>query len=242
MSAFNNFFFIALPYTALLMFFVGTVYRYKATKYKFSALSSQFLETRKLYWGSIPFHWGILFLFFGHLVAFLFPNSILLWNQQPVRLLILEISAFVGGIIAFAGITNLFYRRISNPLIRKVTNYMDILLEIFLILQIFLGLWVAYGYRWGSSWFATILSPYLNSIFIFNPDIDAIVALPLAVQLHIILAFIIVMIIPFTRLVHLLVFPLSYLWRPYQKVLWNWDRKKVLSIKEKWTPNKPTNN
>ena len=91
MNAFNNIFFIALPYAALLMFLVGTIYRYKATKFKFSTLSSQFLETRKLFWGSVPFHWGILFLFFGHLTAFLFPRYILLWNQIPVRLAILEI-------------------------------------------------------------------------------------------------------------------------------------------------------
>lgn len=241
MNAFNNFFFIALPYAALLMFFVGTIYRYKATKFKFSSLSSQFLETRKLYWGSLPFHWGILFLFFGHLTAFLFPGSILLWNQQPLRLAILEISAFVGGLITFAGIVSLLYRRLSNPHIRRVTNYMDIILELLLIIQIFLGLWVAYGYRWGSSWFAAIMTPYLNSIFSFNPNIDAVIALPLVVQLHIILAFIIFMIIPFTRLVHLLVFPLSYLWRPYQKVIWNWNRRQVRSQHAKWNTHKPKN-
>ena len=66
--------------------------------------------------------------------------------------------------------------------------------------------------------------------------------LPLVVQLHIIFAFIIVMIIPITRLVHLLVFPLSYLWRPYQKVIWNWDRKKVRSANSAWTVTKPKNN
>lgn len=242
MQAFNNIFFIALPYAALLMFFVGTIYRYKATKFKFSTLSSQFLETRKLYWGSVPFHWGILFLFFGHLTAFLFPSSILLWNQQPVRLAILEISAFIAGILTFAGLVNLFYRRMSNPRIRKVTSYMDIMLELLLVTQILLGLWVAYGFRWGSSWFATVLSPYLNSIFTFNPQIDAVAMLPFVIQLHIIFAFVIFMIIPFTRLVHLLVYPLSYLWRPYQKVIWYWDRKKIRSPQTKWTIHKPKNN
>jgi nitrate reductase gamma subunit len=242
MNAFNNIFFIALPYAALLLFLVGTIYRYKATKFKFSTLSSQFLETRKLYWGSVPFHWGILFLFFGHLTAFLFPSCILLWNQIPVRLAILEISAFVAGIITFLGLINLFYRRLTNSRVRIVTNYMDIVLEILLITEILLGLWVAYGYRWGSSWFATILSPYLTSIFNLNPQIDAVVMLPLIVQLHIIFAFTIFMIIPFTRLVHVLVFPLSYLWRPYQKVIWNWDRKKIRNPKVNWTIHKPRNN
>ena len=242
MSLLNNFFFIALPYISLIVFSIGTVYKYRAVKFKYSSLSSQFLETRKLFWGSLPFHWGIVFLFFGHLIAFLIPQSILLWNQHPVRLLILEISSFVFGVMTFIGLINLFYRRLSNPRIRVVTNYMDIILEILLLVQIFLGLWVAYGYRWGSSWFAIVIAPYLNSLFSFNPKVDAILMLPLIVQLHIIGGFLIILIVPFTRLVHFLVFPLSYLWRPYQKVIWNWDRKKIRNPKTNWSIHKPRNN
>ncbi|MEO8232544.1 MAG: respiratory nitrate reductase subunit gamma [Ignavibacteriota bacterium] len=242
MNLLNNFFFIALPYAALIVFLMGTIYRYRATKFKFSSLSSQFLETRRLFWGSVPFHWGILVLFFGHLIAFLFPRSILAWNQLPVRLLILEITAFVFGILTLLGLVNLFYRRTSNIRVRMVTNYMDIILEVLLLAQIILGLWVAFDFRWGSSWFAVVLAPYLQSIFELDPQIDAIIMLPVVVQLHIIFAFLIVMIIPTTRLVHLLVFPLSYLWRPYQKVIWNWDRKKIRNPKTKWTIHQPKNN
>lgn len=242
MNFYNNFFFIALPYVAIIIFVIGTIYRYRETKFKYSSISSQFFETRMLYWGSVPFHYGIIFLFFGHLTAFLIPRYVLLWNQQPLRLAILEITAFVVAILTFLGLINLFYRRLTNPRVRKVTNYADIILEILLLTEIFLGLWVAYSYRWGSTWFAVVLSPYLKSIFIFNPKTDAIIMLPLVVQLHIIFAFLILLIIPFTRLVHLLVFPLSYLWRPYQKVIWNWDRKKVRNPKVKWTIHKPTNN
>lgn len=242
MNFYNNFFFVALPYVAVIIFLIGTVYRYRATKFKYSSISSQFLETRRLYWGSVPFHYGIIFLFFGHLTAFLVPRYVLLWNQQPLRLAILEITAFVAAILTFLGLINLFYRRLTNPRIKKVTNYADIILEVLLLTEIFLGLWVAYSYRWGSSWFAVVLAPYLKSVFEFNPQTDAIVMLPLVVQLHIIFAFLILLLIPFTRLVHLLVFPLSYLWRPYQKVIWNWDRKKVRNPKVKWTIHKPQNN
>ena len=242
MTLYNNFFFVAFPYVAIIIFIVGTIYRYRETKFKYSSISSQFLETRRLYWGSVPFHFGIIFLFFGHLNAFLVPQYVLLWNQLPLRLAILEITAFVFGIMTFLGLINLFYRRLTNPRIRKVTNYADIILEILLLTEIFLGLWVAYSYRWGSSWFAVVLTPYLQSIFELNPQIDAVAMLPLVIQFHIILAFIILLIIPFTRLVHLLVFPLSYLWRPYQKVIWNWDRKKIRSAKTNWTIHKPTNN
>jgi nitrate reductase gamma subunit len=36
---------------------------------------------------------------------------------------------------------------------------------------------------------------------------------------------VLILLLPFTRLVHLLTFPITYLWRPYQVVIWN--RKKA---------------
>ncbi len=242
MDLLNNFLFVALPYVALTVFLVGTIYRYRGTKFKFSSLSSEFLEGRKLFWGSVPFHWGIIVLFFGHLIAFLFPSEVLAWNSKPVRLLILEFTGFIFGISAFVGMINLMRRRTSNKRIKMVTSWMDLLIETIILVQIFLGLWIAYGYRWGSSWFAAVLSPYLESIFTLNPQIGAVAALPLVIKLHISLAFVIVLLIPFSRLVHLLVPPLSYLWRPYQKVIWYWNRRKIRSTSSVWSVTDSKNN
>lgn len=242
MNILYNLLFIALPYVAITVFLIGTVYRYRGTKFKFSSLSSEFLEGKKLFFGSVPFHYGIIFLFFGHLVAFLLPREVLLWNDQPVRLLILEVSAFIFGISAFVGMFLLIIRRKTHPRIQMVSTKMDLIIEILILSQIFLGLWIAYGYRWGSSWFAAVLSPYLMSIFTLDPQITAVTNLPLVIQLHIAIAFLIVLLIPFSRLVHLLVPPLSYLWRPYQKVIWYWNRKKIRNPRSIWAVTKPKNN
>lgn len=242
METLYNFLFIALPYVALTVFLIGTVYRYKGTKFKFSSLSSQFLEGRKLFWGSVPFHYGIIFLFFGHLIAFLIPGTVIAWNSEPLRLVILEVTGFVFGLSALVGIVSLFFRRTTDARIRVVTSKMDLIIELLIISQIVLGLWIAYGFRWGSSWFASVLSPYLWSIFYLNPNIEAVSNMPLVIQLHIWLAFVIVLLIPFTRLVHLLVPPLHYLWRPYQRVIWYWDRKKVRNPKSPWSVTKSQNN
>ncbi len=72
----NQFLFVIFPYAALAVFLVGSIYRYKNKGFSVSSISSQFLEGRKLFWGSQPFHWGLLILFFGHLIAFLFPSVI----------------------------------------------------------------------------------------------------------------------------------------------------------------------
>ncbi|GAB4203061.1 MAG: hypothetical protein Fur0023_09560 [Bacteroidia bacterium] len=121
MDTLNNFLFIGLPYAALILFFVGTIFRYTKYGYKVSSLSSEFLEGRRLFWGSQPFHWGILVVFLGHLVAFLFPRAVVLWNGHPVRLLILEITGFIFGISAFIGLINLFSRRLTEPRLKVVT-------------------------------------------------------------------------------------------------------------------------
>ncbi|MCF8347183.1 MAG: respiratory nitrate reductase subunit gamma [Bacteroidales bacterium] len=229
---FNNFFFIGLPYAAFTVMLVGSIFRYLNFGFKVSSLSTQFLETRELFYGSRPFHWGLLYLFFGHLVAFLFPRSVLLWNSVPVRLLILEIVALGFGITAFFGLFLLIVRRLKHRRLIVVANRMDIVVYVILAVQIISGLWIAFFFRWGSSWFAGTLTPYIKSIFMFTPDIAAVSAMPLAVKIHIISGFTMIGIIPFTRFMHFLVYPFSYIWRPYQYVIWNWDRKTIRKSKK----------
>lgn len=223
----NTLMFAAFPYICLFIFLIGSIYRYMNRGFQVSSLSSEFLERKKLFWGSQPFHWGLLFLFFGHLIAFLFPRTVLAWNGEPVRLLILEFSSFAFGLAALAGLVLLIKRRLENKRILIVSNKMDMLVYAVLITQIVTGLGVAFFVRWGSSWFAAVLTPYLRSIFALNPDIAAVSAMPWLVQLHIISAFFIIAIIPFTRFVHFLVAPIDYLWRGYQLVIWNWNRKTI---------------
>ncbi|MBT3174919.1 MAG: respiratory nitrate reductase subunit gamma [Lentimicrobiaceae bacterium] len=228
----NNFFFIGLPYAALVIMLVGSIFRYTNFGYKVSSLSSQFLEGRELFYGSRPFHWGIIFLFFGHLVAFLFPRSVLAWNSIPVRLIILEVSAFGFGLAALFGLTMLIIRRLKNRRLLVVTSKMDAFVYVILLVQIITGLLVAYTARWGSAWFPAVLTPYLKSLFVFNPDITAVSSMPLLVKIHVISAFILIGMIPFTRFMHFLVYPFAYFFRRYQYVIWNWDRKKIRSSRK----------
>jgi len=242
MSALNIFLFIVLPYLALAILLIGSIYRYRTNGFTVSSLSSEFLEGRALFWGSQPFHWGLMFLFFGHLIAFLIPQSVLTWNSEPVRLIILEVSAFAFGLAVLFGLCALIYRRFSNPRIRTVTSKMDVFLLALLLLQTITGLLIAYSSRWGSSWFAAVLTPYLWSIFTLTPDISAVSQANWVIQTHIAGAFVLFLIIPFTRLIHLLVYPLPYIWRPYQVVRWYWDRKKIRDPQRATENNVPPKN
>jgi len=238
----NNFFFVAVPYAALAIFLAGTIFKYRSLKFQYSSLSSQFLEGNQLFWGIIPFHWGIVTVFLGHLAAFLVPRGILAWNSQPLRLIILEATAFAFALCVLVGLVLLMYRRFRNDRVKMVTNRMDQVLEWLLLAQVILGCWVAIGYRWGSSWFASDLTPYLWSIFRLEPQTAAVAAMPLVVKLHIVGAFLILLIFPFTRLVHFLVAPFHYTWRPYQRVIWYWDRRTVRKPESVWDQHPPRNN
>ena len=159
-------------------------------------------------------------MFCGHLIAFLLPQANLAWNRVPVRLLILEVTAFVFGVTVFVGLVALMWRRLSNRRVRAVTTRMDIAIELLLLAQVVLGLWIALGYRWGASWFAADLSPYLWSLVTFTPETGAVFTLPWVIKLHILGAFAIIFMIPFTRLAHFVVAPLHYLVRPFQITFW----------------------
>ncbi len=214
----------ALPYVAMVLFLVVSIQRYRREPFSFSSLSSQFLESRRLFWGSVPFHVGILTLFFGHLLGFLLPQQLVLWNRVPLRLFVFEASGLVAALLTLVGLVGLMLRRGSNPRLRVNTSKADLLVYALLSFQIVTGLWVALTLRWGSSWYAQAVVPYLRSIFLFQPDVQRMVELPLIARLHVIGAFVLFAAFSWTRLVHALVAPVPYLWRPLQVVIWNRPR------------------
>ena len=216
----NELLFVVFPYLAMFIFFLGTIMRYRKAPFTYSSLSSQFLENRQHFWGLVPFHYGIVVVLAGHIVAFLIPRQILLWNSRPLRLYVLEISALIFGLLALVGLLGAIHRRLTVSKIRAVTSTLDWIVFTLLVVQIASGIYVAVFHPWGSSWFAAAVTPYLWSLIKFSPDIGYITMMPVAVKLHIIMAYILIGVSPFTRLVHVLVVPNPYLWRKPQVVRW----------------------
>jgi nitrate reductase gamma subunit len=241
MNALNSIFLVVFPYAAVIVFVVGVAYRYRQKGFTVSSLSSQFLEGQRLFWGSVPFHIGLLVVLLVHLVAIVFPGAMLAWARDPIRLIVLEVTEYAFGVSVLVGLLALLYRRLTNPRIRAVTSVMDIVVSLLLLSQVGLGLWLALDYRWGYTWFAAVLAPYLWSLVKLAPETGAAFALPLTIKLHIIGAFAIVFLVPFTRLIHFIVAPLHYLARPYQQVIWNWDRRTIRDPRAQWSKTRPTN-
>ncbi len=219
------FLFGVFPYVAVVVGVGGSIWRYATNQFSFSSISSQFLESRQLFWGSVPWHYGIVIVLIGHLVGILFPSGVMAFNGVPVRLYILEGTGFALGLLALGGLVFLLVRRSVNPRIRQVTSSMDLVLLLLLLLTVITGLGTAIFYRWGSAWFVQTATPYFWSLVTFTPKVEYMASLPLLTKIHAVNALVLVAVFPFTRMVHMLSVPLAYLWRPYQIVMWH--RRKV---------------
>jgi len=217
--------FVGLPYAAIVTCIVGIVWRMRKDPYGVTSLSSQFLEGDKLRWGSLPWHFGILLIFLGHLVAFLIPGVWQSLMSVPLLLIFVEILGLAAAVMCLIGLAVLFFRRLTTGTLQKTTKLADFIVTSLLIAQVALGFIVAIGYRWGASWSTGTLTPYVWSLITLSPDITVVRDMPLPIQLHLTGAWLILLVLPFTRLIHMISVPIHYLFRSPQKVVWSNPRR-----------------
>lgn len=213
--------FVAIPYIAIVVAIIGSVLRYRKDQFSWSSQSSELLGKRGLFWGIVPWHYGITLVLLAHLLAFLFPGAWAVLIGSPDRLYVLEVIGLSLAVISLLGIVLLALRRLFNARAMAVTTTMDWVVLIGLIAQVALGFYVALFYRWGSDWYLHTAVPWLRSLIVLDPKTQYVSVLPWTVKLHMIGGFVLLFLFPFSRLVHIVSFPITYLWRPYQVVIFN---------------------
>src|SRR5690349_4953779 len=161
----DGFFFIALPYLAIVLAIGVGAYRYLTNRYTYSSLSSQLLENRQLFWGSVPWHYGITLILLAHVLPWLFPQTAAAVLGSSTRLLVLELTGLALGFYCVFGIIVLIARRLPNDSrARAVTAPVDWILLLVLAFQVLSGVGVALFERWGSSWYLNTVVPWLWSL------------------------------------------------------------------------------
>jgi nitrate reductase gamma subunit len=206
------------------VFLLGTIWRFRNAPHTFSSQSSQFLEGELHFWALTAFHFGIVVVFLGHLAGLITPARLHVWTASPLRIHVLEVIGLAGSLMALIGMGLVIVRRARVPLVRATTRIADALVLALLALQLCTGLYVAVSHPWGAAWFETLVGPYARSLAAFSPDMSYVAAMPLTVKFHLVTAWVIIAAFPFTRLVHMLVAPVSYLWRRLILVRWNGRR------------------
>ncbi|WP_064792121.1 respiratory nitrate reductase subunit gamma [Shewanella woodyi] len=222
MSNFNFFLFGIYPFIALSVFFIGCWIRYDREPYSWKADSSQLLDQKGFRLASNLFHIGIIFILGGHFVGLLTPESIYHhFISSPDKQLLAMVSGGFFGIVCLVGLVMLIKRRLNNPRVRATSRRSDIVVLFMLLIQLVLGLLtvvVSMGHLDGSV--MILLATWTQSIATLQgvQAAEAIESVNFIYKLHILVGLTLIMIFPFTRLVHIISVPVKYFARSYQVV------------------------
>ncbi|WP_168013722.1 respiratory nitrate reductase subunit gamma [Halomonas salinarum] len=221
MNYLNTLLFGLYPYLAGTVFLIGSLVRFDHGQYSWKAGSSQLLSSKHMRLASNLFHVGILVIFFGHLVGLLTPH----WVYAPfmsagTKQLVAILIGGLAGLMCLVGGTMLAHRRLTNPRIRASSSPMDTAIILLLVVQVILGLLTiipALGHLDGGVMLR--LANWAQAIVFFQGGAAVnLEGIGLIYKLHILVGLTIVLIFPFTRLVHVWSIPLGYLGRRYQIV------------------------
>jgi nitrate reductase gamma subunit len=218
MSTWNMFWWVILPYTAIAVFVVGHIWRWRYDQFGWTSRSTQLQERRLLKWGSPLFHYTAFAAIAGHVLGILVPKSFTDWLGIP-ETLYEDFSATAGTIAAIGvliGAAVLTFRRTAIPRVRATTSAVDYLALILLGIIVILGIYLTLGIEDTSHYdYRSTVGVWFRSLFVFHPNVTAITNAPMMYQVHAAAAWAIFAVWPFSRLVHAWSYPLWYLWRPY---------------------------
>lgn len=226
----NNLVFGIYPYIALSVLAIGSVIRYDREPYSWRSGSSQLLRRRQLMAGSVLFHLGVLLIFAGHFVGLLTPIALFdaLGVSHGAKQLLAIIAGGVAGSFAFIGASMLLHRRLFDSRIRRNSSFSDIAILFLLWLQLVLGMatiFVSLDHLDGHE--MVKFMSWAQGIFTFEAGASSYVMdVHPIFKAHLFLGLTILLLFPFTRLVHMLSAPVRYIWRPGYQIV---RSKKALS-------------
>ena len=210
----------AFPYIALTIFIVGHIYRYNKDQFGWSAQSSQFLQNDKmLRWGSILFHVGVVFVFFGHVAGIVVPQTVYPMIGVTEEMYHFGAVWFGGaaGLVMVIGGALLTIRRLESKRVHRKGTRKD------LYVLLLIGVVTVVGFT-NTAWYTATggdfdyrdtIGPWFRGILTFRPMPEMVATAPWGFQAHILSAFVLFAVWPFTRLVHVWSLPLEYIRRRY---------------------------
>ena len=219
----NTLVFGIYPYIALAVLGLGTILRYDREPYTWRSGSSQLLRRKQLVWGSVLFHVGVLVIFFGHLVGLLTPIGLFdaLGISHSAKQMLAIVAGGIAGVMAIIGATLLAHRRLFDARVRAASSASDTLVIVLLWLQLALGLaTIPISMQHLDGHEMVKFMSWAQGIFTFDPAASHYIADAHPIfRAHLFLGLTILLIFPFTRLVHMLSVPVRYLWRPGYQVV-----------------------
>lgn len=218
----NTFLFGLYPYIAIVVCIVACLIRFDREQYTWKAGSSQLLRGKGMVAASNLFHVGIIFVLCGHFVGLLTPESVYHHViSTPNKQLLAMVSGGLFGLLCFVGLSMLLYRRLTDERVKASSSFSDIAILVLLYIQLILGLCtivVSAEHMDGSV--MLLLAEWAQSIVLLQPmqASAAIADVHIIYKLHVFFGMSIVLVFPYTRLVHIISAPIWYFGRSYQVV------------------------
>jgi len=213
----NQILFGVYPYIAMSVLVVGSVLRFDREQYTWRTGSSQLLRRRQLVAGSVLFHLGVLAIFAGHLVGLLTPIAVFdaLGVSHAFKQMLAVVAGGSAGAVMLVGGLLLLHRRLFDPRIRATSSFGDSAILIILLTQLCLGLLTipqSLLHRDGHE--MVKFMSWAQGIFTFRADAASLLAdVHWVFKMHVVLGLTILLVFPFSRLVHMLSAPVWYLGR-----------------------------
>lgn len=220
MSAGEILLWIILPYVAIAVFLVGHWWRYRFDQFGWTSGSTQLFEQKILGWAGPAFHYGALAAIGGHIVGLMIPASFTdaIGMSETTYRWFSAIAGAVAGAICVVGFLGLVYRRATNVRVRRTTSRTDLLVYFLLVVLIGLGCWMTFAHNLLTESpynYRESVSEWWRSLFILQPDVEAVQNANTVYQVHAIVAWAFWAAFPFSRLVHVWSIPVQYAARPY---------------------------
>jgi nitrate reductase gamma subunit len=197
-----------LPYTAAALLAVVPAWRCLGSASRRAALPALSREGARLYKGSRVWRLALALVLLGHLTAFAAPRVLESWNRSPARLLLLEGAGLAAGTAALLGLLGLARRSRD-----AAVPLPEVLLLGLCTITLVSGVAASLFYRWGASWYALSLLPYVRSLARLQPDLSFVLPLPPLVRLHLLSGLAAAAVLPFTQAPFALLGPAAELWR-----------------------------
>ena len=196
------------PYVALAILILGLGLRHALARRQPEAIRPAAGSAWQLFRGTLAWRTGLAITAALHMVCLLAPSAVRGWNGTPLRLYLLEGTGFVFGAVLLIGLVQLMVRHISRSVAShqpRVPEVADYALLSLLAIATLSGLTIAVMYRWGSSWEAGTLTPYLWSLLRGAPATGLVQQMPFLVRLHVFTWFAVLAVMPFTSAAMILV-------------------------------------
>lgn len=215
----DYFLFQIFPYIAIIVFLLGSILRFDRDPYSWRSKSSQLLRRKQLIIGSILFHLGILVILGGHAVGLLTPIAVFdaLGISHGAKQILAITAGGIAGVFCFIGLLMLLHRRLFDPRIRINSSFADIMVLVLLLAQLTLGmLTIPVSMHHLDGHEMVKFMEWAQHIVTFRGGAYEYIAdVALVFKAHITLGLFLLVIFPFTRLVHALRAQLGYVFRPY---------------------------